>query len=69
MRKPLGGRANILFHQARSPMAFDEKLAARIRAHLSKRRGVAERMMFGGITGIMAASLFGTTPGSIYFRD
>ena len=31
-------------------MAFDEKLAARIRAHLSKRRGVAERKMFGGIT-------------------
>src|SRR5688572_8803146 len=30
-------------------MAFDEKLAARIRAHLGKRTGVAERKMFGGI--------------------
>ena len=30
-------------------MAFDEKLAARIRAHLGKRAGVAERKMFGGI--------------------
>lgn len=50
MREPLGGRTDILFHQARGPMAFDEKLAARIRAHLSKRRRVAERKMFGGIT-------------------
>ncbi len=30
-------------------MAFDENLSARIRAHLSKRSGVAERKMFGGI--------------------
>jgi TfoX/Sxy family transcriptional regulator of competence genes len=30
-------------------MAFDENLAARIRAHLGKRRGIAERKMFGGI--------------------
>jgi TfoX/Sxy family transcriptional regulator of competence genes len=30
-------------------MAFDEQLAARIRAHLAKRSGVAERKMFGGI--------------------
>jgi|SRR5215203_4698680 len=30
-------------------MAFDEQLAARIRAHLGKRSGVAERKMFGGI--------------------
>lgn len=30
-------------------MAFDEMLAARIRAHLGKRIGVAERTMFGGI--------------------
>ena len=29
-------------------MAFDENLAARIRAHLGKRTGVAERKMFGG---------------------
>ena len=31
-------------------MTFDEQLAARIRAHLAKRAGVAERKMFGGIT-------------------
>ena len=30
-------------------MAFDENLAARIRAHLGKRQGVTERKMFGGI--------------------
>ena len=30
-------------------MAFDENLAARIRAHLGKRTGVTERKMFGGI--------------------
>jgi TfoX/Sxy family transcriptional regulator of competence genes len=30
-------------------MAFDEKLAARIRAHLGKDPRVAERKMFGGI--------------------
>lgn len=30
-------------------MAFDENLAARIRAHLAKRPRVAERKMFGGI--------------------
>ena len=30
-------------------MAYDENLAGRIRAHLRKRTGVAERKMFGGI--------------------
>jgi hypothetical protein len=30
-------------------MAFDENLAARLRAHLGKRTGVTERQMFGGI--------------------
>lgn len=30
-------------------MAFDENLAVRIRGHLGKRTGVAERKMFGGI--------------------
>ena len=30
-------------------MAFDENLAARIRARLGKRTGVTERKMFGGI--------------------
>jgi hypothetical protein len=32
-----------------SPMAFDEKLAERIRARLDTRAGVAERKMFGGM--------------------
>jgi hypothetical protein len=30
-------------------MAFDEKLAARIRSHLGKRTGITEKRMFGGI--------------------
>lgn len=30
-------------------MAFDETLAARIRAQIGKRKGVAEKRMFGGI--------------------
>jgi len=30
-------------------MAFDEKVAARVRAALKGRRGVAEKKMFGGI--------------------
>src|SRR5215213_3590440 len=30
-------------------MAFDERLAARIRSYLARRSGVAERKMFGGI--------------------
>jgi hypothetical protein len=38
-------------------MAFDEKLAARIRAHLSKRRWVAERKMFGGITFMLQGNM------------
>ena len=39
----------MVFCQGNQPMAFDENLAARIRAHLAKRAGVAERKMFGGI--------------------
>jgi TfoX/Sxy family transcriptional regulator of competence genes len=38
-------------------MAFDEKLAARIRAHLGKRTGVAERKMFGGITFLLHGNM------------
>lgn len=30
-------------------MAFDEKLAARVRTHLGKRAGLTEKKMFGGI--------------------
>jgi hypothetical protein len=48
VRLARGGRTNTLF-QATGPMAFDETLAARVRAHLSKRQRVAERKMFGGI--------------------
>jgi TfoX/Sxy family transcriptional regulator of competence genes len=57
MRMSLGGRTDNLFHQARGPMAFDEKLAARIRAHLGKRTGVAERKMFGGITFMLQGNM------------
>jgi TfoX-like protein len=35
--------------EGNGPMAFDENLAARIRAHLGKRTGITERKMFGGI--------------------
>ena len=38
-------------------MAFDERLAARIRAHLGKRNGVAERKMFGGITFLLRGNM------------
>jgi TfoX/Sxy family transcriptional regulator of competence genes len=38
-------------------MAFDERLAARIRVHLGKRNGVAERKMFGGITFLLQGNM------------
>ena len=38
-------------------MAFDEQLATRIRAHLAKRAGVAERKMFGGITFLLRGNM------------
>ena len=38
-------------------MAFDEKLAAGIRAHLGKRIGVSERKMFGGITFLLQGNM------------
>ncbi len=38
-------------------MAFEEKLAARIRAHLGERTGVAERKMFGGITFMLQGNM------------
>jgi TfoX/Sxy family transcriptional regulator of competence genes len=38
-------------------MAFDQKLAARIRAHLGKGREVSERKMFGGITFLLRGNM------------
>ena len=38
-------------------MAFDENLAVRIRAHLGKRTGVAERKMFGGIIFVLRGNM------------
>ena len=38
-------------------MAYDETLAARIRAHLGKRTGVGERKMFGGITFLLQGNM------------
>jgi TfoX/Sxy family transcriptional regulator of competence genes len=38
-------------------MAFDEHLAARIRAHLGKRTGLAEKKMFGGIGFLMKGNM------------
>lgn len=46
-------------------MAYDEALAARVRARLAKARGVAERRMFGGlcflVNGHMCAGIVGPT--------
>jgi len=46
-------------------MAYDEALAARVRARLAKARGLAERKMFGGlcflVNGHMCAGIVGST--------
>ncbi len=38
-------------------MAFDEQLAARIRAHLGKRSGLTEKKMFGGISFLVKGNM------------
>jgi TfoX N-terminal domain len=38
-------------------MAFDEKLAQRIRKRLGKRRGVIEKQMFGGLAFLLNGNL------------
>src|SRR5215813_12565434 len=38
-------------------MAFDEKLAARIRAHLGKRTGLSEKKMFGGVAFLLRGNM------------
>jgi len=38
-------------------MAFDEKLAARIRNHLGKKKGVTEKKMFGGVAFLLNGNL------------
>jgi hypothetical protein len=38
-------------------MAFDEKLAARIRNQLGKKRGLTEKKMFGGIAFLMNGNM------------
>lgn len=40
-------------------MAYDEKLAERVRALLEGRRGIAERKMFGGIAFMLNGKMFG----------
>ncbi|MBM3139542.1 MAG: TfoX/Sxy family protein [Chloroflexi bacterium] len=40
-------------------MAYDERLAGRIRAQLAARRDVAERKMFGGLTFMVAGQMCG----------
>ena len=46
-------------------MAYDEALAARVRAQLAGKRGLAERRMFGGlcflVNGHMCAGIVGAT--------
>lgn len=38
-------------------MAFDEKLAARIRRRLGKRRGLTEKQMFGGLAFLLNGNM------------
>src|SRR5438876_11303808 len=38
-------------------MAFDEKLAARIRNRLSRKKGVTEKKMFGGIAVLLNGNM------------
>lgn len=38
-------------------MAFDEKLAARVRAQLGKRRDVTEKKMFGGLAFLLRGNM------------
>lgn len=38
-------------------MAFDEKLAARVRGQLAKRRGLTEKQMFGGLAFLLNGNL------------
>jgi hypothetical protein len=38
-------------------MAFDEKLAARIRKQLGKRKGLTEKQMFGGIAFLLNGNM------------
>jgi len=45
-RDPLGGAS---YFGATPEMAFDERLAQRIRSSLGRRKGFAEKKMFGGV--------------------
>jgi hypothetical protein len=38
-------------------MAFDEKLATRIRTHLEKQPGLTEKKMFGGIAFLLKGNM------------
>jgi TfoX/Sxy family transcriptional regulator of competence genes len=38
-------------------MAFDEKLAERVRKHIGKRSGVAEKKMFGGLAFLLHGNM------------
>ncbi len=38
-------------------MAFDEKLADRIRARLGRRRGLSEKKMFGGVAFMLSGNM------------
>jgi len=38
-------------------MAFDEKLAGRIRKHLGQRKGLTEKQMFGGIAFLLNGNM------------
>lgn len=40
-------------------MAFDESLAARIRARIGKKKGIAEKKMFGGLAFLLNGNMTG----------
>jgi len=50
-------------------MAFDEKLAQRVRGVLARRRGVSERKMFGGLAFLREGRMFcGVIGGDLVVR-
>lgn len=50
-------------------MAYDEKLAARVRGALARRRGVEEKKMFGGLAFMLRGSMCcGVAKGDLVLR-
>jgi hypothetical protein len=52
-----GGKAHS-FRGREAPMAFNERLADRVRVALARRRGLTEKRMFGGIAFLAGGHMF-----------